>query len=244
VNQLAFSVNYQNIWGHTASSSWNFNFDQKPPVISPDGITFYNADNELLQTENYHSNNYIANNSDWKKVRFTLNDPDLRTGVVGSGINIIDINLEREAETYLPIPDPLANMTKTYNPAGYIELKFNGDFSAFDLAEGYYQFTIITDDILVNEATYIQRFLYWHQPSQMEIIPPNGSTLSVLDDEGNITQQQVTAFPYDPTGQVQGVQFFLYQDVDANGVYDANVDIDVTAHLSNDTINTIDTIAP
>lgn len=245
VNQLAFTLRYQNIWGlQTTSAPITFNFDQQPPVISASGIAFYNADTQI-QTDNYNAAAYIANNLNWTKVRFTLNDPNLRVGVAGSGIEDIAISIAREAETYTPNPDPLQNMTATYNVAGnYIEMAFNAGFSAFDLAEGYYNFTLDTIDGLDNDVEYIQRLLYWHQPSQMEIVPQHLSTVNVLNAAGNITDLQITAFPYDPNGQVQAVQFFLYEDVNGNGTYEAAIDTDVTADLTNEGGLPIDRVAP
>lgn len=246
VNQLAFTLQYQNIWGHTRTSApITFNFDQHAPVISNDGITFYQGD-DIVQTDNYSAANYIANNLNWTKVRFAMNDPELRAGVAGSGIQNIAIALDREAETYTPNPDPLQNMTATYNVAGnYIELAFNAGFTAFDLAEGYYNFTIDTFDGLDNDAQYVQRLLYWHHPSQMEIVPQHLSTINVLKADGAINDFQITAFPNDPDGQVQAVQFFLYEDVDGDGVYNAAIDIDRTADLTNDSSNgAIDNLAP
>jgi len=246
VNQLAFTLQYQNIWGHTRTSApITFNFDQHAPVISNDGITFYQGD-DIVQTDNYSAANYIANNLNWTKVRFAMNDPELRAGVAGSGIQNIAIALDREAETYTPNPDPLQNMTATYNVAGnYIELAFNAGFTAFDLAEGYYNFTIDTFDGLDNDAQYVQRLLYWHHPSQMEIVPQHLSTINVLKADGAINEFQITAFPNDPDGQVQAVQFFLYEDVDGDGVYNAAIDIDRTADLTNDSSNgAIDNLAP
>ncbi|MFA7213467.1 MAG: FlgD immunoglobulin-like domain containing protein [Candidatus Cloacimonadaceae bacterium] len=245
VNQLAFTLQYQNIWGlQTSSAAINFDFDQHPPVISADGITFYEGD-DIVQTDNYDAANYIANNLNWTKVRFSLNDPELRAGVAGSGIEDITVNLDREAETYTPNPDPLQNMTANYNVAGdYIELAFNAGFSAFDLAEGYYNFTLDTIDGLDNDVQYVQRLLYWHQPSQMEIVPEHLSTVNLLDADGNIADLQITAFPYDPDGQVQAVEFFLYEDVNNNGIYEAAIDNDVTADLTNEGGQPIDTQAP
>ncbi|MFA6625555.1 MAG: hypothetical protein WCS58_01555, partial [Candidatus Cloacimonadaceae bacterium] len=244
VNQLAFTLQYQNIWGHqTVSAPINFDYDQHAPVIVDDGITFYNG-NDLVQTDDFNAGDYIANNLNWTKVRFTLTDPELRAGVAGSGIEDIAITLARQPETYTPNPDPLLNMTATYDAAGnFVELAFNAGFSAFDLAEGYYYFTIDTYDGLDNDAQYIQDLLYWHQPSQMEIVPQHLSSVNVLE-EGQINEIQVTAFPYDPDGQVQAVQFFLYEDTNDNGTYEFGTDIDRTTDLTNEGGLPIDRVAP
>jgi hypothetical protein len=244
VNQLAFTLQYQNIWGHqTVSAPINFDYDQHAPVIVDDGNTFYNG-NDLVQTYDFNAGDYIANNLNWTKVRFTLTDPELRAGVAGSGIEDIAITLARQPETYTPNPDPLLNITATYDAAvNFVELAFNAGFSAFDLAEGYYYFTIDTYDGLDNDAQYIQDLLYWHQPSQMEIVPQHLSSVNVLE-EGQINEIQVTAFPYDPDGQVQAVQFFLYEDTNDNGTYEFGTDIDRTTDLTNEGGLPIDRVAP
>ncbi len=85
VTQLAINFKYRNIYGkEKVSSNVNFNVDRGNPVISANGIKFYTG-TAVTQTNNYSATNYIANNQDWTKVRFDLNDPLIRAGVDGSG---------------------------------------------------------------------------------------------------------------------------------------------------------------
>jgi len=230
VTQLKIKFNYRNIYGiNKTSNDVAFNVDRGKPVIANNGIKFY-IGNTVSQTANYSATSYIANNQDWTKVRFELNDPPIRTGVNGSGLNNATVTLIPAPETYIPNPNPLApeNCIVTSLTNGYIELQFINGFSAYDLAEGFYKFTITATDNLENEATYVQQLLYWHSPSQIVINPPMNANVDVMKADGQVNQQQITAFPADPTGQVQGVHFHLYQDVNGDGVYQAATDTDRT----------------
>jgi hypothetical protein len=230
VTQLKIKFNYRNIYGiNKTSNDVAFNVDRGKPVIANNGIKFY-IGNTVSQTANYSATSYIANNQDWTKVRFELNDPPIRTGVNGSGLNNATVTLIPAPETYIPNPNPLApeNCIVTSLTNGYIELQFINGFSAYDLAEGFYKFTITAKDNLENEATYVQQLLYWHSPSQIVINPPMNANVDVMKADGQVNQQQITAFPADPTGQVQGVHFHLYQDVNGDGVYQAATDTDRT----------------
>lgn len=230
VTQLKIKFNYRNIYGiNKTSNDVAFNVDRGKPVIANNGIKFY-IGNTVSQTANYSATSYIANNQDWTKVRFELNDPPIRTGVNGSGLNNATVTLIPAPETYIPNPNPLApeNCIVTSLTNGYIELQFINGFSAYDLAEGFYKFTITATDNLENEATYVQQLFYWHSPSQIVINPPMNANVDVMKADGQVNQQQITAFPADPTGQVQGVHFHLYQDVNGDGVYQAATDTDRT----------------
>jgi hypothetical protein len=232
VTQLAINFKYKNIYGlEKTSSNVNFNVDRGQPVISANGIKFYTG-TTVTQTNSYNATNYIANNQDWTKVRFELNDPLLRAGVDGSGLNNAMVTLTRAPETYAPNPDPLNNVIVTPLANGYIELQFTNGFSAYDLAEGYYNFTITVEDNLENEGTYIQQLLYWHSPSQIVVNPAMNSNINVMNADGSVHQQQITAFPADPNGQVQGVHFHLYQDVNNNSSYQAAIDTDRTLDIT------------
>ncbi|HQL13880.1 MAG TPA: hypothetical protein PLN88_07515, partial [Candidatus Cloacimonadota bacterium] len=232
VTQLAINFKYRNIYGkEKVSSNVNFNVDRGNPVISANGIKFYTG-TAVTQTNNYSATNYFANNQDWTKVRFDLNDPLIRAGVDGSGLNNATVTLSRAPETYVPNPDPLANVMATPLANGYIELQFTNGYSAYDLAEGFYYFTVTAEDNLENEATYIQQLLYWHSPSQIVINPAMGANLDVMLPNGAVNQQQITAFPADPNGQVQGVHFHLYQDANNNGTYQAATDPDRTGDIT------------
>ena len=230
VTQLKIKFNYRNIYGiNKTSNDVAFNVDRGKPVIANNGIKFY-IGNTVSQTANYSATSYIANNQDWTKVRFELNDPPIRTGVDGSGLNNATVSITPAPETYIPNPNPLApeNCIVTSLTDGYIELQFINGFSAYDLAEGFYKFTLTAKDNLENEATYVQQLLYWHSPSQIVINPPMNANVDVMKADGQVNQQQITAFPADPTGQVQGVHFHLYQDVNGDGVYQAATDTDLT----------------
>lgn len=232
ITQLAINFKYRNIYGkEKTSSNVNFNVDRGNPMISANGIKFYTGDT-VTQTNSYNAANYIANNQDWTKVRFDLNDPLIRAGVDGSGLNNATVTLTRAPETYAPNPDPLANMIVTPLANGFIELQFINGYSAYDLAEGFYNFTVIAEDNLENEVTYIQQLLYWHSPSQIVINPAMGANLDVMLPSGMVNQQQITAFPADPNGQVQGIHFHLYQDVNNNGTYQAATDTDRTSDIT------------
>lgn len=232
ITQLAINFNYRNIYGlQKTSANVNFNVDRGNPVISANGIKFYTGDT-VTQTNSYNAANYIANNQDWTKVRFDLNDPLIRAGVDGSGLNNATVTLTRAPETYVSNPDPLANVVVTPLANGYIELQFTNGYSAYDLAEGFYYFNVTAEDNLENEATYVQQLLYWHSPSQIVINPAMGANLDVMLPSGAVNQQQITAFPADPNGQVQGVHFHLYQDANNNGTYQAATDPDRTGDIT------------
>jgi len=231
VTQLAINFQYRNVYGLTkTSANVNFDVDRGDPVISADGIKFYTG-NTLTQTNSF-SANHIANNQDWTKVSFELNDPALRVGVAGSGLNNAIVTLTRAPETYVPNPDPLANVSVTPLANGIIELAFTNGFSAYDLAEGFYYFNITVVDNLENDGTYVQQLLYWHSPSQIVIYPAEGATVNVMLPSGLVNQQQITAFPYDENGQVQGVHFHLYQDANDNSEYAAADDPDRTSDIT------------
>jgi hypothetical protein len=232
---MSVKIQYRDIYGLVQTyNNITFNVDVVAPIISANGIKFYdihtNPDPTIIQQSNYNPTGWVTNSLDWDKVRFEFADPIIRTDVPGSGVNSATITFTRENETY-PTP-ALSNLQVNIVSANAIELQFINGFSANELAEGYYNFNITVVDNLENNIAYTQRFLYSFAPAEIVIQPANGFDLGVSTE-----MQQVSAITGDNAGQITGVHFHLYYDVNNDGIYQSDQDIDYTGDITSDDSN-------
>ena len=206
-----FTVTYTNIYGFEKSETKNILIDATAPrPLVAGAIEFVSADDN--SSYDWNTTATVNNNQDWSALRVYLEDPTM-FGTDGVGINNATITMNLGSVT--PTTDAFANVFGI-QVGNYVELRFTGDYSGYDLAEGNYTITVTATDNLENVFSEVQNLRYSHSPAQVVATTTPGTVLNsdtVVDLEFLI---------HDPDTVVNKVGFEVYYD--ANNDTDNNVD--------------------
>ncbi|MBI9032628.1 Ig-like domain repeat protein [bacterium] len=206
-----FTVTYTNIYGFEKSETQNILLDATAPrPIVNNAIEFVSADGN--SNYDWDITSTINNNQNWTALRVNLEDPAM-FGTDGVGIN--NANIVFALGTVTPSTNAFTNVFGIQN-GNAVELRFNGNYSAYDLAEGNYTITVTATDNLDNSFTQVQELRYSHSPATVVATTAPGTILN----SGNVVDLEFLV--HDPNTVVNKVGFEVYYD--ANNDTDNNVD--------------------
>ncbi|MDY0150699.1 MAG: hypothetical protein RBS43_00325, partial [Candidatus Cloacimonas sp.] len=232
ITQAKVQVVYNNVYGISKTVTSDFFFiDNEVPIVNANGI-------QLLIGANTYSSNYnpavaIAATDGWEDwenwtaVKVYLKD---MPSVNMAGLYQATLKMQPQALTYQDSPAMQnLNMYSTsdiQNDANGSYLNLNlatalAPYTVYDLAVGFYNIKLTNlKDRFGNVIEYTQPLYFNPDSTSITLIPINAS------NQVTTSQQTVSlrALVNDPTGTVNGVQFRLYYDIDADGVFTPGTD--------------------
>ncbi|MDP8200592.1 MAG: T9SS type A sorting domain-containing protein [Candidatus Tenebribacter burtonii] len=213
------NINYRNIYGHTKDHIIEFDIDNEEPVPDFEAVVYGYPPTDLID------------DTDWTSIRIPIADPDIVEGVVdGSGLR--DATMEIVARPETPVdPAVLADLNAGFVldlVDGYVELSFT-TYSAHNLAEGYYDINITTEDFVVNTGEFTEPLFYTWAPAEIMVFVDElqDYAFNTSDDDVHLLRALVS----DPLSMVNHVDFKLYFDTDNSGEYEFENDADWTGDL-------------